>query len=803
MKGLVLAEKPSLMRAIQSAYQSEPPGSFGFDLDFAAFHGHLMALAQPADYNPNWKKWKIEDLPIIPEPFKYLPSDPDSVRKILGKISAGRYDFVVNACDAGREGELIFWSFYEANKLTLPVKRLWSSTTVEADLRTALHGLRSYSEAALVNLRASSKFRAEFDWLAGMNFSRAVALKTGKKVNIGRVVTPTLKMVVDRENEIRNFKPEAFYEVMAIMEKSGEKFPGVVLAPPEKKQTRFSDKAEAEKVRKAITPSGTVISVDSKRKSIKAPTLYSTLELQKDANKYFKFRSTKTDSIAQELYEAGYISYPRTECRFIPTSLVPDIPKLLKPLEAFPELKAGLALATPAAIAAATKGKDYVDNSKLTDHHAIIPTTAVFDPSKLSDDQRKLYLLVAKRFLSIFLPPYTTAATTVLVDSNGVTLKANGRAIIDKGFSMLYDNKTKDVILPSLVKGDSVSIGMPSIKAGETKPPDRYTDQTLLDAMANAGKFVSAAEQRAILKETAGLGTGATRSGILKKLEDTGMVTIEKSHFIPTDFGMCLIDTVKSRDICSPALTANWEERLRTLEEKGNNDEFKRAMLDYIQKETADILANVNADLSAYDSETVGVCPICGKPVIVGKKYYRCINYKKDPTPCTFVVSRESFMGAAISIADIKTMLAGKTTKEKSLTTNDGRVFKVPLTIKDGRVAPAFSAGTSREGSYNRDNMKTIEGLCDCPLCGKGKVFLAKNYYLCTNRDNGCQLTVGKEICSAPISPEDIVTLVHGGETASKNFVWKSGKSGTAKLKGNIQEGEGGKLLKLQFIFDN
>lgn len=803
MKGLVLAEKPSLMRAIQSAYKSEPPASFGFDLDFAAFHGHLMALAQPADYNPEWKKWKVEDLPIIPDPFKYLPSDGESVSKILGKIRAGHYDFVVNACDAGREGELIFWSFYEANGLKLPVKRLWSSTTVESDLRKALHGLRDYSEAELVNLRSSSKFRAEFDWLAGMNFSRAVALKTGKKVNIGRVVTPTLKMVVDRENEIRSFKPETFYEIMAIMEKSGEKFPGVVMVPPESKQTRFADKSEAEKVLKSIGSTGTVKAVDSKKKAVKAPTLYSTLELQKDANKYHKWRSTKTDAVAQELYEAGYISYPRTECRFIPTSLVPEIPKLLKPLEAFPELKAGLALATPAAIAGATKGKDYVDNSKLTDHHAIIPTTAVFDPSKLSDDQRKLYLLVAKRFLAIFLPPYTTAGTTALIDSNGVLLKANGRAIIDKGFSILYENKTKDVILPPLTKGDTVNIGKPTVKTGETKPPDRYTDQTLLDAMANAGKFVSAAEQRAILKETAGLGTGATRSSILKKLEDTGMVTIEKSHYIPTDFGISLIETIKIRDICSPALTAKWEERLRTLEEKGNNAEFKKAMLDYIQKETADILLNVTADLSAYDSETVGACPICGKPVIAGKKYYRCINYKKDPTPCTFIVSRESFMGASISIADMKAMLAGKPTKEKTLTTKDKRTFKIPLTIKDGRVAPAFSDSGPKTGPYSKDNMKTIEGLCDCPLCGKGKVFLAKNYYLCTNRDNGCQLTVGKEICSAPISPEDVKTLVRGGETSPKKFVWKSGKSGTAKLKGNIQDGESGKLLKLQFIFDN
>lgn len=803
LKGLVLAEKPSLMRAIQSAYKSEPSAAFGFDLDFAAFHGHLMALAQPADYNPDWKKWKIEDLPIIPDPFKYLPSDPDSVRKILAKIKGDHYDFVVNACDAGREGELIFWSFYEANGLRLPVKRLWSSTTVESDLKKALHSLRDSSEPELMHLKASSKFRAEFDWLAGMNFSRAVALKTGKKVNIGRVVTPTLKIVVDRENEIRNFVPEKFFGVTAVLDKGGEKFQGVVLVPPDNKQPRFQKKEDAEAAVKKLGSTGTVTTVNSEKKAVKAPTLYSTLELQKDASKYYKFRSTKTDAIAQELYEAGYISYPRTECRFIPTSLVPDIPKLLKPLESFPELKAGLALVTPAAITATTTGKTYVDDSKLTDHHAIIPTTAVFDPSTLSDDQRKLYLLVAKRFLAIFLPPYTTAATTALIDSNGVILKATGRAVLDKGFSMLYQDKSKDKLLPPLAKGDAVTVSKPTVRTGETKPPDRYTEDTLLDAMAHAGKFVTAAEQRAILKETSGLGTGATRSSILKKLEDTKMVTIEKSYYIPTDFGINLIEIIKDRDIASPALTAKWEDRLRTLEDKGDSAAFKKAMLEYIQAETDDILTNVSADLSAYDHEPLGACPVCGKPVIAGKNYYRCVNYKKDPSPCTFIVSRESFMGASISESDMKTMLAGKPTKEKTLTTKDKRQFKIPLIIKEGRVAPAFGDSSGSTGPLDKNKVRTIQGLCDCPLCGKGKMYLAKNYYLCSNRDNGCQLTIGKEICSAPIAPEEAITLARGGGIGPKKFTWKSNKQGTAKLKGNIQEGENGKILKLQFIFDN
>lgn len=409
MRGLVLAEKPSLMKAIETAYKSG--GTFPFSLDFASFHGHLMRMAQPAEYKEEWKMWEVKDLPLIPDRFRYLPDDTKSINQIMAKIRSGKYDFLINACDAEREGEHIFWSFYEANGLTLPVKRLWCSTTLTADLEKALRSLKDAS--VFQHLREAAAFRAQFDWLTGINFSRAVSLTTNKKANIGRVVTPTLKMVVDRELEILNFVPQSFYEIVVAM-KRGEAFPGMVLVPPELKQTRFPSEDEAKKAQSFLASTAVVENVTAKKTETKAPTLYSTTELQKDANKYFKFRASKTDAIAQELYEAGYISYPRTSCRFLPASMVAEIPKLLKPLENFPELAAALKLATPAAIAKATAGKDYINDAKLTDHHAIIPTTAVFDPAKLSGDQRKIYLLVAKRFLSIFLPPYVVNTTSVI-----------------------------------------------------------------------------------------------------------------------------------------------------------------------------------------------------------------------------------------------------------------------------------------------------------------------------------------------------------------------------------------------------
>lgn len=794
MRGLVLAEKPSLMRAIQSAYSA---GGFPFTLDFAAFHGHLMGLAQPSDYHEEWRKWDLAALPIIPDSFKYLPVDKPSVDKIMGKIKAGKYDFLVNACDAEREGEHIFWSFYEANNLKLPVKRLWCSTTLEGDLENALRTLHDASE--FQHLRESAAFRAQFDWLAGMNFSRAISLKTNKKANIGRVVTPTLKMVVDRELEIQNFVPQAFYEV-GVMMKKGEQFPGSVLVPPDLKQTRFPDKVAAEKAKAGLGKMGTVVDVSAKLKSDRAPTLYSTTELEKDTNRYFGFRASKTDAMAQALYEAGYISYPRTSCRFIPTSMVPEIPKLLKPLENFPELTAALKLVTPAAIAKATSGKTYVDDSKLTDHHAIIPTKAIFDPNTLSKDQRAIYLLVAKRFLSIFLPPYVTNITKMLVESNGWTIRSEGRSVVDKGFSMLYQDKSKDVILPALSKGDVVDITGSTVREGSTKPPGRYTDKTLLDAMANAGKFVSSAEQRAILREAEGIGTPATRAAILEKLETTGMCQIEKGTFIPTMFGMALIDLIKDRDIASPAITADWERKLQDLEENGHPEVFKAVMTDYIKKETADIITKVEQDLSAYRFETIGTCPLCRKAVVMTDNYYRCASYKADTDPCTFIVSRKEVFGIKISKADMITMLGGKPTREKKLKTKDGREFTAPLIIKEGKIAPAFGEN-KKQHSADRSKVYMGKGICKCPLCEDGQVFPGKDWYTCSNRGKGCRFIIGMNICSAPITEDDVKALIAGGRVGPKNFTWKSGKKGTARLKGAVIQGGDGKDFKVEFDF--
>lgn len=320
--------------------------------------------------------------------------------------------------------------------------------------------------------------------------------------------------------------------------------------------------------------------------------------------------------------------------------------------------------------------------------------------------------------------------------------------------------------------------------------------------MANAGKFVSSAEQRAILREAEGIGTPATRSDILEKLasDKTNLCRIEKGHYYPTDFGMALIDTIKDREITSPAITAKWEKKLRDLQDNGHPEKFKADMLEFIEAETADILAKVSADLHAYQFERLGVCPICGHDVVCGKEYYRCVNYKADKDPCTFIVKRAEVMGTKISVPEMKLMLSGQKTKEKKLKRKDGSEYVAALVIADGKIVPAFAMENKKPKPINEENIDIKDGLCTCPCCGKGQVFLQRDYYTCTGRNSGCRFLIPKEFCKAPISPEDVKGLVAGKTVGPFNFTWKNGGKGTRKLKGAPGMRDGVKTFKLEFV---
>lgn len=768
MKGLLIAEKPSLMKSIQAVYLDKRP--IPDQLDFACFRGHCMALAQPEAYNSAYSKWNEKDLPIIPQVFKFEPTDRQLVNKLNSMIKNGNYDYVINACDAGREGELIFHAFYGTYQHKLPVKRFWASDTTDVTIEKALKNLISPKDPAIVSLQESARFRVYMDWLYGMNFSRALSLASNHNIPTGRVMTPTLKIIVDREHEIRNFKPEDYFELSLTLEKDGESFCAHYLNPPDYKSSRVDDKTQVEAVKKALNEKVKVRKVESKKVSVSAPTLYSLLELQKDANKFFGYKSSKTLEIAQRLYEERkLITYPRTESRYLPKAMVADMTKHLKALGGIQLLRPHLKTLTPQHITYILSQKTYVDDAKVTDHHAIIVTTQKPKLEALSKDEENIYLLIAKRFLSIFLPPYVVLKTEAYFSSGKHYFKTLGKIEKQAGFTSLYPNKSKDVQLPDLVVGDRVSVLSSDILSKQTTPPPRYNDSSILDAMQNAGRLVSSKEQRTILKESAGLGTSATRAGILDKLEYRKWIKRTKKTITPTEDGITVIDVIGNRDIVSPSLTAVWEKKLRDIEDLKPSGDFEKELFDYITSETQSILKETR-QIERKERVAIGTCPECQHPIYSGKKSYYCEKYKDT---CHMLVPKV-FLEAKISEKDLEKLLNGEKIKKKI--TSFGKKEEKSLQIINGKLSYLDEEGHHPElGSYVKNKNLPL-----CPLC-QGQMTEGDHYYICEHFPKNCKLKIKKVIFNQKLDEEDIIHMLNGKQTKVYQFTWKNGKKGPAR----------------------
>ena len=778
MKALLIAEKPSLMRDIQQVYNRM---HFADDVDFSAFVGHVVALKEPDEYKEEWgKPWRVEVLPMIPEPFEYKPSKSayDVFKQVRDKIKTGKYDYLINACDAGREGELIFQAFYDAIGCKLPVKRLWASDTTEDTLKEALNNLIPDTEPSLQRLKASSKYRAYFDWLLGMNLSRAITLKSKQNVPIGRVMTPTLAIIVNRELEITNFKPTNYYQLEADFgDYKGTWF------NPATGDNKIMDLKKAEDIKNRIGKDATVADVAKERKKNYAPTLHSLLELQKEANKAYGYSAQQTLDIAQALYEKHkLISYPRTESRYLPKNLADKLPKHLQALTAVPTLKAEAeaVLADKSRMEAVMKSKKYVDDKKVTDHHAIIVTQTIPALTALKEEERNVYLLVAKRMLAIFLDPYVVDKTTVITNVGEDQFKSSGSVVIDLGYMRLYKTKTEDSELPALKKGDARTVQNLKLLTKETTPPSRYDDSSLLQAMANAGGFVDDEELQSILKETAGLGTSATRAGIIEKLISRKMITKKGKSFYATKFGIDIIESLRGRDIISPELTAKWEMKLTQVEEgKLDMYAFRDEMIAYTQEVTKDFMTNVDAKIESQktsDKEPMGKCPVCSSDVLEGKGAYYCKNAKFLGGSCELSIPKV-FGEAKITKTEAKKLLAGKETKELSFKWKSGKTGKGKLVL-DAQGKMTFANANSSASAQSA----TTASFGNCPCCDKPLKSTA-NYVLCEGYKETCQFIIARTISGAKLSNEDIEALLKGETTQEKTFTWKSGKTGKARLK--------------------
>jgi DNA topoisomerase-3 len=703
---LVVAEKPSVARDLANALgrHSREKGALvgeGWTVTWAI--GHLAELAPPDAYGEEYKRWRLETLPIVPEKFKVKVNA--KTREQFGVVKSlmrsASVTEVVNACDAGREGELIFSYLYELSGCKKPVRRLWVSSLTSEAIREGFASLRDGKE--MKPLEDAARSRGEADWIVGMNATRAYSTRFGRPGNVlsvGRVQTPTLKLLVDREREIESFKPEKFWTVYARFAREKTSYDGVWFKD---KQNRLKERDAAERIAEKVRGGiGTVRKAEKKTATEKPPLLYDLTELQRNANARYGFTAERTLRAAQALYEERkLITYPRTSSRYLSEDMVGTLKKRVEAASALAELAPFAAELL--ALGKLPVSKRIVDDAKVTDHHAIIPTNK--KPSgDLPPDESKVYDLIARRFLAVFFPPARFENTTVVTAVEEETFLSRGRVVLEAGWRRLYPGgvggkKEKEPpVLPPIERGQEWSVSKVAVKEGATKPPPRYSESALLGAMETAGKFVEDEELRQAMKES-GLGTPATRAATIERLLKVGYLVREKKILVPTEKGRALIRLLGESPLSSPELTARWEERLARMEQGAGNRKdfitdingFASALVEEVRNKEGEKLAapaKTGRNGGGKSSEPLGVCPKCGSPVVETKKSYGCSAWKSG---CKFAIWK-TVSGKRISVAQARQLLAkGRTGQLKGFKSKAGKPYSATLVLDEGhKVRPEF-----------------------------------------------------------------------------------------------------------------
>ncbi|MBD7915047.1 DNA topoisomerase III [Clostridium sp. Sa3CUN1] len=633
-KILVLAEKPSVGRDIAKVLKSNVnKGAYieGNKYVITWALGHLVGLQDPESYDEKYKTWSMETLPMLPKNMKLsvLKKTSKQFYEVKKLLNRNDIDEIVIATDAGREGELVARWIIEKAGVRKPIKRLWISSQTDKAILDGFKNLKSGSEYE--NLYKAAVCRAEADWIVGLNATRALTCKYNAQLSAGRVQSPTLAMIVNREEEIKNFKPKKFYTIKA-------KGSNITLEWVNKDNNlRIFDEDYANKIiNKVQGHDGKIVSIVESPKKKFSPALYDLTELQRDANKIWGYSAKQTLSIMQRLYENHKIlTYPRTDSRYISTDIVSTIPDRLKAIS-IGEYR----MAASEILKKKINGnKSFVDNSKVSDHHAIIPTEQKPNLSNLSSEERHIYDLVVKRFLSVLMPPFEYIQTNIKADINGESFIAKGKVVKSKGWKSLYDKDyseddsnedgVREQTLPKLNEKDIIKINKIEMNTGETKPPSRFNEGTLLSAMENPQKYVNVNKEAAkTLNETGGLGTVATRADIIEKLFNSFVIEKRGKEIVPTSKGKQLIDLVPN-ELKSPLLTAKWEKKLDEISKgKHNPNDFIKEMKNY----AIALVEAVKGDNSKFihDNKTGKKCPNCGKYLLEVKGKNGVMNVCQD-----------------------------------------------------------------------------------------------------------------------------------------------------------------------------
>ncbi len=571
MPSLIIAEKPSVARELAAVLGIKGRGEGllrGPDHVITWAVGHLVNIAEPGDQNPLWSgRWAMHQLPMLPSRFALgvLPSTASQYEVIRRLLLDDSIETVINATDAGREGELIFRRIYHRAGCTKPILRLWANDMTEKGLHKAFANLMPGEDKR--NLGHAAFARAEADWLVGMNFSRLFTLRAGSLITVGRVQTPVLKLLVDRRREIEDFAPQDYWTVEGEFEHQTQSFKATWFAPPEFKDSKIWQEGVGQSVvRACVGGRGEVLEMEKKKGRQKPPLPFDLTTLQKEANSRFGFSAQETLSIAQDLYEKKkVITYPRTDSRYLTKELFAECLDNLRAVHRhFPEI----AVRAATNIQNGKKKFECVNDKKVTDHHAIIPTTLHANPASLGKEEWTVYEMICRRFIATFMDDALFAASTLWLDVNGERFRTTGKIFQDRGWLEAEPwRASEDNPLPNLKKGDLAAIRELYLAAHKTKPPAHYTDATLLAAMETAGKLVEDETLREAMKER-GLGTPATRAQIIETLLARAYVAKDGKRLIATDFGCWAVDVVCAMipQVASPELTGEWEKRLKEME---------------------------------------------------------------------------------------------------------------------------------------------------------------------------------------------------------------------------------------------
>ncbi len=807
-KSLIIAEKPSVASDLAKALGGFKKDGDHFESDqyvISSAVGHLVELCLPSEVDVKRGKWSFANLPIIPDEFELKPIErktarqsPEQRLKALLKLARRKdVEELINACDAGREGELIFKNITRYGKINKPVRRLWLQSMTKEAIRDGFEHLRQNEE--MVPLENAAVCRSESDWLVGINSTRAMTAFNNKSggfqlTPVGRVQTPTLAILAEREEKIHIFKPRPYFEVFGDFEVAAGSYRGRWFrqdfakdGDEDARAERLWNRDEADQIRQRCVGKTGIATEEKKPATQASPLLYDLTTLQREANSRFSMSAKRTLQIAQALYEKHKVlTYPRTDSRYLPEDNLSQVRKVLGSF-ADPSLAGHARKALDQGWVKPTKR--VFNNAKVSDHHAIIPTG---NSAHLDDFEQRIFDMVARRTIAVFYTSAQFEVTTRITRVEGEAFRTDGKIIIDPGWQAVYgkESSTDEQSLVPIQPNETATVLEIEIKESETRPPARFTEATLLSAMEGAGKLVEDEELREAMSEK-GLGTPATRAAVIEGLIAQEYILRQGKELIVTAKGLALITLLRgigASELCSPEMTGEWESKLKRMA-KGGLD--PKEFMDGIKSFTRQIVEkakNFEGDTVSGNFETLEVkCPKCGEgPYDEDYRTFKCRT-------CGLIIWK-TMAGRSFDRSEVETLLRdGRVGPLDGFRSKMGRKFNAIVKLGED-FKQQFDFEDKQATDPQTIDRATTESLGTCPVCKKGQVFVLDRAYTCENTlatPKTCTFRVGKVILQREIPTEQVLKLITTGKTdLLHKFISKKGRPFSAHLK--LEDGKVG-----------